>query len=218
MYDIIVVGAGPAGSSAARVAAKAGLDVLILEKETFPRYKPCGGALSERAISLLDFPLPENLCERTITGARVHYGDIVLERNKGYRLSTLVTRSRFDQFLLQKAQEIGAERVVQKVQEYKEKENHVEVLTKLEVFTSPLLASVGLGEEEAMKRGIAAIIHKRKTSDWYSNSRVGIKHSGYKILTDEQSGKIIGAHLLGYNADETINLFGPCNPGRHEAR
>jgi glutathione reductase (NADPH) len=75
------------------------------------------------------------------------------------------------------------------------------------VFTSPLLASVGLGEEEAMKRSTGTIVHKQETSDWYSNRRVGIKYSGYKILTDEQSGKIIGAHLLGYNVDETINLF-----------
>ena len=75
------------------------------------------------------------------------------------------------------------------------------------VFTSPLLASVGLGEDDATKRGIAATVYKRETSDWYSSRRVGIEHSGYKILTDEQSGKIIGAHLLGYNADEMINFF-----------
>jgi glutathione reductase (NADPH) len=37
--------------------------------------------------------------------------------------------------------------------------------------------------------------------------QVGIAHSGYKILEEEQSGRIIGAHLLGYNVDETINIF-----------
>ena len=75
------------------------------------------------------------------------------------------------------------------------------------VFTFPLLASVGHGEDEAGKCGIKAVVHKRETSDWYSSRRVGIAYSGYKILTEEQSGRIIGAHLLGYNADETINLF-----------
>lgn len=73
MHDLIVVGAGPAGSAAARTAAEQGLDTLILEKETFPRYKPCGGALSSRAALLLGFPLPSDICERTITGARVHF-------------------------------------------------------------------------------------------------------------------------------------------------
>lgn len=75
------------------------------------------------------------------------------------------------------------------------------------VFTSPPLASAGLGEDQAALLGIKAVVHKHETPDWYSNRRVGIAHSGYKILTDEKSGKIIGAHLLGYNADETINLF-----------
>jgi geranylgeranyl reductase family protein len=139
MYDLIVVGAGPAGSSAARVAAKAGLNVLVLEKEAFPRYKPCGGALSDRAISLLDFPLPEELCERTITGARVHFRDRVIESHKGYRLSTLVTRSRFDNLLLQKAQEAGCNLVTQKVEGYQEKVDHVEVLTKRKKYKSQFL-------------------------------------------------------------------------------
>ena len=68
MFDLVVVGAGPAGSTAARIAAGMGLKVLILEKEKFPRYKPCGGALSERATSWLDLRLPEAVCEKAITG------------------------------------------------------------------------------------------------------------------------------------------------------
>ncbi len=129
MYDLIVVGAGPAGSTAARTASKMGLKALILEKEAFPRYKPCGGALSDRAISLLDFSLPEELCERTITGARVHFKDVVTERHKGYRLLTLVTRSSFDNFLLQKALDAGAKHATQKVLDFVERKDHVEVLT-----------------------------------------------------------------------------------------
>jgi geranylgeranyl reductase family protein len=139
MFDLIIVGAGPAGSSAARGAANAGLNVLVLEKEPFPRYKPCGGALSDRAISLLDFPLQEELCERTITGARVHFRDRVAESHKGYRLSTLVTRSKFDNFLLQKAQEAGCNLVTQKVEGYQAKEDHVEVLTKRKKYKSQFL-------------------------------------------------------------------------------
>ncbi|WGL52966.1 geranylgeranyl reductase family protein [Nocardioides sp. BP30] len=44
-YDVVVVGAGPAGSSAARAAAAAGLRVLLLDRAAFPRYKTCGGGL-----------------------------------------------------------------------------------------------------------------------------------------------------------------------------
>ena len=130
MYDLIVAGAGPAGSAAARAAALQGLNVLILEKEPFPRYKPCGGALSRRAISLLDFTLPGNICERTITGARVHFSDNVLETHKGYDLTTLITRSSFDHCLLQKSLQSGAKIETEKVIDFQEKDDWVSVSTK----------------------------------------------------------------------------------------
>ena len=55
MYDVIVIGGWTAGSSAARKASSLGLETLLIEKETFPRYKPCGGAVSDVVFSYLDF-------------------------------------------------------------------------------------------------------------------------------------------------------------------
>lgn len=51
--DVLVVGAGPAGSSAAAWAARAGLDVVLADAATFPRDKPCGDGLTPRAIAEL---------------------------------------------------------------------------------------------------------------------------------------------------------------------
>ena len=53
-FDVIVVGAGPAGSSCARRAAELGLSVTVLEKSAFPRSKPCGAGLTERSLRLLN--------------------------------------------------------------------------------------------------------------------------------------------------------------------
>ena len=47
-YDVIVVGAGPAGSTAAKNLAEKGIKVLLLDKAKFPRDKPCGGGLPTR--------------------------------------------------------------------------------------------------------------------------------------------------------------------------
>ena len=52
-YDLIIVGAGPAGSSAAIYAKKEGFKTLLIDKETFPRDKICGDALSGKSVAVL---------------------------------------------------------------------------------------------------------------------------------------------------------------------
>ncbi|MEO1340345.1 MAG: FAD-dependent oxidoreductase, partial [Cyanobacteria bacterium J06635_13] len=55
MFDCIVVGAGPAGGSAAYHLAKAGHSVLVLDKANFPRDKSCGGGVSPAIAQWFDF-------------------------------------------------------------------------------------------------------------------------------------------------------------------
>ena len=76
------------------------------------------------------------------------------------------------------------------------------------VFTIPPLASVGLQEEEAKKQGLKFKTNYADTSEWYSSKRINLKHSAFKVLVEEESDRILGAHLLGAYAEETINLFG----------
>jgi glutathione reductase (NADPH) len=75
------------------------------------------------------------------------------------------------------------------------------------VFTIPPIARVGLDEEEARGRGLRFKTRHEDTSDWYSSRRVGERYSAFKVLIDEDTDRILGAHLLGPHADETINLF-----------
>jgi menaquinone-9 beta-reductase len=53
LWDAVVVGAGPAGAMAARELARKGIDVLLVDRARFPRYKVCGGCLNPRALRLL---------------------------------------------------------------------------------------------------------------------------------------------------------------------
>jgi glutathione reductase (NADPH) len=76
------------------------------------------------------------------------------------------------------------------------------------VFTIPPLASVGLGEREAREQALRFGVKKEMTSGWYSSRRVGEKYSGFKVLVEEGTDRILGAHLLGSQAEEVINLFG----------
>src|SRR5262249_55218403 len=86
-----------------------------------------------------------------------------------------------------------------------QKPNYVGIPTV--VFAIPPLASVGLSELEIQKQGLKYRIKKEMTSPWYSSRRVAEKYSGYKVLVEEGTDRILGAHLLGDQASETINLF-----------
>jgi len=59
--DVIVIGGGPAGSMLAGQLARAGVRVMVLDQSVFPRPKPCGGGLSEKAVRLLDPALDQQL-------------------------------------------------------------------------------------------------------------------------------------------------------------
>ena len=75
------------------------------------------------------------------------------------------------------------------------------------VFTIPSLASVGLSESKAREQGLKCHVKHELTSGWYQSRRVAEEYSGYKVLVEEESDKILGAHLFGSGAEEVINLF-----------
>ncbi len=75
------------------------------------------------------------------------------------------------------------------------------------VFTSPPLAGVGLTEQAARDQGIDIHVECGDTTTWYSNRRVRQPVGMYKTIVATETDKVIGAHLLGTNAEEVINLF-----------
>src|ERR1700682_100897 len=75
------------------------------------------------------------------------------------------------------------------------------------VFTIPSLAAVGLSERGAREQNLKFRVKKEMTSTWYSSRRIAETYSGYKVLVEEGTDRILGAHILGSEADEVINLF-----------
>jgi glutathione reductase (NADPH) len=69
------------------------------------------------------------------------------------------------------------------------------------------LAAVGFSERAAREKSLRFRTHREITNSWYSSRRVGEECSGFKVLIEEKSDQILGAHLLGPHADEIINLF-----------
>ena len=107
LYDVIVVGAGPAGSTTARECAERGLSVLLLEKAEFPRDKPCGGGVTPHAASMLPFSL-DPVAERSIDTFLLSLGrDKEMTRDSDETLVYMTQRSRLDAFLVEKAVDVG---------------------------------------------------------------------------------------------------------------
>ncbi len=108
VWDVVVVGAGPAGSSAARAAAEAGRRVLLLEKADLPRYKTCGGGIIGPSRDALPpgFELP--LRDRVHAVTFSLNGRMARTRRSKHMLFGLVNRTDFDQQLAEAAVKSGA--------------------------------------------------------------------------------------------------------------
>jgi flavin-dependent dehydrogenase len=108
-FDVAVVGAGPAGSTAAYRLAAAGARVLLVDKAIFPRDKPCGGGVTGRAARLLPFsiePVVEDRVDRL--ECRLGYRRR-FEREARKPLALMTQRSRLDHYLFQQAAAAGAD-------------------------------------------------------------------------------------------------------------
>jgi geranylgeranyl reductase family protein len=108
-FDVLVVGGGPAGSATAHNLASAGASVLLADKATFPRDKPCGGGLTARAFRRCPVdPTPVVEEEVDLVELRFRYGDRV-ERTARAPVIYMTQRRRLDAFLLDAARAKGVE-------------------------------------------------------------------------------------------------------------
>lgn len=74
-------------------------------------------------------------------------------------------------------------------------------------FTLPPIAAVGLGEAEARERGLRFRVKSERVPGWFTARRLAEPVYGYKTLVEEDTGRVLGAHLVGPHADEVINIF-----------
>jgi len=109
---VLVVGAGPAGATAARTLARAGVTVRLLDRSKFPRNKPCGGGVSLRVLKRLPYLAAELSRIATHTVSRLYLegpgGESTVIESDG-PAALMIRRVEFDALLVDLAREAGAE-------------------------------------------------------------------------------------------------------------
>jgi geranylgeranyl reductase family protein len=108
LWDVAVVGAGPAGLAAAHAAASRGARTLVLERATHPRYKTCGGGLTGFSLAALADGLAIPARDRIDRATFTHDGRRAFTRSARGSLLTMVQRDEFDAALAQRARAAGA--------------------------------------------------------------------------------------------------------------
>jgi len=160
--DVIISGAGVAGSIAAYHLQKSGLSTLILEKSAFPRYKVCGAGLTHKILSILPFD-PRPVIHTTIHSFRFSSGfDDVFTRTSESPLMYCTMRDEFDAFLLEHAVAAGAMvHTSEKVTEVKQDAGGVLVKTSKAEYRGAFL----IGADGASSR-VARTFGLNKHIEW----------------------------------------------------
>ena len=109
-YDVVVVGAGPAGSTAAKVLVEEGISVLLLDKQVFPRDKPCGGGLPPRILKRYPYIKENDLIDSYSFRTCVHSSSLKykIDVAKNEPIFAMVLRNTFDIGLVHLATQSGA--------------------------------------------------------------------------------------------------------------
>lgn len=129
-WDVVIIGAGPAGCAAAYDLCAKKRHVLLLDKYEFPREKTCAGGLTPKTLQTLRYPIEpviKKVCSRMVVGKGLHRKVLFDSRHS---ICAMTVRSQFDAFCLEKTIKKGASfQVIKTIDDIDETDTHVNIHT-----------------------------------------------------------------------------------------
>lgn len=155
-FDVAIIGSGPSGASTAFYLGKKGISTVIIEKETLPRYKTCGGGFVNRGRKNMPFEI-ESVIESEFFTVDSYFnnGEIHYNSSKEKPIITMIMRDAFDNLIVEKAKEFGVtllENHTLKSLDFKENKTILET-SQGEISTNFVIAADGVLSQTAKMAG-----------------------------------------------------------------
>lgn len=202
LYDVAIVGAGPAGSTAAIFLSKKGFKVALIDKSDFPRDKPCGGGLPNHVLKRFSNIIPKDIIESH------SYGGTTISPSLKYKIkyttnkpfTSMILRKKFDNRLVKKAIENGADfKPGKKVNDIKISNDKGTVIfdDNTNISSRIIIGADGVWSTVAKKTGL------RK-----KNTKIGFSVVEEYDVDEDIMDKYFGERRLGYVHSKFQNVTG----------
>lgn len=203
-YNVAIIGSGPSGAATAFYLGKNGVSTLIIEKESLPRYKTCGGGFVNRGKKLLPFSV-EEVTERNFYEVDTYFNNNYhYQSKKDSAIITMIMRDTFDNLIVKKAQENGVtllQKTTLKNIEYK-KNKSILTINDQKVTADFIIAADGVLSPTA------------KIAGWKKDTRKLIPALEYEVKVNEQTFEKLSKNVR-FDIDVVPFGYGWCFPKKN---